>query len=982
MKFYYKHLLVGMAFFALALQTQAQTLEVSGIVTGPTGPLSGANVAVKHKAAGTITDIGGKYALTVQPSDTLVFSYTGYTPLTVSVAGRSSINVQLQEDATSLDEVVINAGYYNTTERERTGSISRITAKEIELQALASPLQALQGRMAGVEILPGGNMPGAAPTIRIRGQNSLRAEGNYPLFIIDGVPVNSVPLESFTNIGFAGIDPLSTIDLSNIESIEVLKDADATAIYGSRGANGIVLITTKNGKEQKGVQARLYMGVATVPNKLDLLNTSQYLQIRRKAFENDGVEPDEDNAYDLLLWDQNRYTNWQEYFLGGTSNLTNINVSGTGGNEYTNFRLSGSIFRQGTIYPADMSYRKFTGGAQLHHNSKDQQFNLDLAINYGVNHNELLSNGVNFSRNAFVLPPNAPPLFKEDGSLNWENWGEAGLNNPLEGFFNTATIGTNNLVANLNLSYELFSGLWLKANMGYTRYNGEELVKMPQRSYNPSGQPKHMSLNSNSRRKSWIIEPQVVYKKQWGKLGLEALIGATLQESKDQFSSVEGNGYAAESLIGNLGAAEDLLNAIGRKVDYRYNALFSRMGFNWNKKYYLNFTGRRDGSSRFGPGNRFSNFGAIGAAWIFSEEALFENHVPWLSLGKLRASYGSTGNDQIPDYGYLDAYEATPGPDGLYPTKLANPDYSWEVNKKMEVALRLGLIKNRINLGISWYRNRSSNQLVGFPLPGTTGFNSVQANLGATVENRGWEIELLSENIRKENFQWRTAVNISFPKNELVSYPNIEQSPYKNEYRVGSPLNIALFYRYQGIDPQTGLYTVADINGDENYDYQDRVVVQDLTREYFGGINNTLRYKGFTLQFLWQFVKQKGSFTALFNAGIPENQVSDVLNGLGGQGPYQRASQLYEASLAYGRVANSNFVIEDATYLRLKTFSLSYTLPTKVGQALSIAKCKVFITGQNLITITNYPGMDPAMPIGGTSFGGLRTITGGIELNF
>ena len=211
--------------------------------------------------------------------------------------------------------------------------------------------------------------------------------------------------------------------------------------------------------------------------------------------------------------------------------------------------------------------------------------------------------------------------------------------------------------------------------------------------------------------------------------------------------------------------------------------MFSRIGINWQRKYYINLTGRRDGSSRFGPDNRFSNFGAIGTAWIFSDEPFIKKGFPFLSFGKFRGSYGTTGNDQIGDYGYLDAYEATIGPGGLYPTTLANPNYSWEENKKLEGAVELGFFEDKFRLGVSWYRNRSDNQLVGYPLPAITGFRSVQANLPATVENTGWEIEATSENFRNDNFQWQTSFNISFPRNELVNYPNLEQSSFANIYK-------------------------------------------------------------------------------------------------------------------------------------------------------------------------------------------------------
>ncbi|MBW2962914.1 SusC/RagA family TonB-linked outer membrane protein [Mesonia aestuariivivens] len=980
MKYNYKTYLVSLLFCAFFLEANAQQKQMSGKVTDTSlMPIPGVNVRVKHQNKGITTNFEGEFSLNISTKDTLVFSYMGYQPQEIAVSKQNFLAIQLAPAAHALQEVVINAGYYSTTERERTGNIVRVSGKDIELQPLVSPLQALQGRMAGVEMNTNSATPGAAPTIRIRGQNSLRQEGNSPLYIIDGVPINSTPIESNSSLGFAGIDPLSTLNLSNIESIEVLKDADATAIYGSRGANGVILITTKKGKDQKGIQARIYSGVASVPNKLDLLTTKEYLRLRQQAFTNDGVEPNETNAYDLLLWDQDRYTDWQEEFLGGTAAITDVNIAAQGGNDQTYFSVNGAFHQQGSIYPVDLQYQKFTGGFNLDHHAKDNKFQLNLAINYGVDENELLGDGINFGLKAFQLPPNAPELYLDDGSLNWEAWSEAGLTNPLEGIFNSSTTQARNLITNLNLSYVLVDGLELKTNLGFTDYRSDELVKMPKRSYNPAGTPLHTSLTTESQRKSWIIEPQLHYTKQWGKVNLQALVGGTFQENQYDTFSVQGNKYISEALIGNLGAAESLINARARNTDYRYEAVFSRLGLHWDKKYYLNLTGRRDGSSRFAEGNRFANFGAIGAAWIFTEEAFFKDRLHWVSFGKLRGSYGTTGNDQIPDYGYLDAYEATMGPGGVYPTGLANPNYSWEVNKKAEAGVQLGFVKSRIDVGVSVYRNRSSNQLVGYPLPGITGFTSVQANLPATVENRGVELEFSSENIRREDFRWETSFNISFPKNELLRYPGLEESPYADRYRVGHPLNIGLLYAYQGIDEATGYYQVKDQNGDEVYDQEDRQVIFDRSRAYFGGLNNSFRYKGFSLQFLFQFVKQKGSFTGLFNTGFPQNQLDEVRDD---SSPYTQVSQTPEASQAYARATESDLVSEDASFIRLKTLNLSYSLPTHWLESLSLSEVTFFMTGQNLLTITPYKGMDPAIPNGGTAFSGLRTLTTGVQLNF
>jgi TonB-linked SusC/RagA family outer membrane protein len=981
----------GILFFLSKSATAAPTSfpllqqqEVSGIVKDQNGiPIPGVTVKVKNTNLGTVTNLDGEYNITAPENGILIFTYIGYKTAEIPIDNNEEISIQLEEDISSLGEVKINAGYYNTTERARTGNISRVTAEEIEFQPVVSPIEALAGRMAGVQIIPGGNLPGGATTIRIRGINSLRQEGNLPLYIIDGVPVNSAPIQSNSNLDISGIDPLNNINVSNIQSIEILKDADATAIYGSRGANGVVLITTKQGKIGKTeFQARVYSGVSEVPNRVDLLNTQEYLQIRRAALENDGIEPTETNAYDLTIWDQDRYTDWQEMFFGGSAPVTDINLHASGGNERTTFRLSGSFHNQGTVYLGDYDYDKVTAGAHLSHTTENRKFHLDLSVNYGADQNKL-AGYLNLTGPAFTLPPNAPPVFNDDSSLNWDSWSEVGINNPLTGFFNTGDIEGRTLNSNLLLSYEVLNGLELKSSFGYTTYHGDELIKRPKRSFNPSssGGSNHRSTHLITQRKSWIIEPQLTYNAEFGKLDLNAIIGGTFQRSENANLNLQGEGYVSESLIGNLSAAERIISGDNLSTDYKYNAIFGRLGFQWDDKYYLNFTGRRDGSSRFGPGKRLANFGAIGAAWIFTEEKFIKNALPFISFGKFRGSYGTTGNDQIGDYGYFDAYIATIGPGGLYPNQLSNPDYSWEINRKLEAAVQLGFNEDKINLGISWYRNRSSNQLVGYTLPATTGFSSVQANLPATVENTGFEIEFSSLNIKTKNFQWQSSFNLTLPENKLVSYPGIEESSYANTYRVGEPLNIALQYRYEGIDPETGYYQVADINGDGSFDYDDRIIPWDRGRKLFGGISNSFKYKNFSLQFLWQFVEQEG-ILGLFNGGLIQNQRRDVFQSLQDDSDFQQISTSLAASQAYNNVLSSNFPVVNASFLRLKTMNISYSLPSSLVENIGLSSGKFFINGLNLLTLTPYEGIDPEMPGIGTSFSALRTVTGGIQVNF
>ncbi|WP_456867503.1 SusC/RagA family TonB-linked outer membrane protein [Galbibacter sp. BG1] len=981
----------GVNFFDLA----AYQHRIKGVVTDSDGtPVQGASVRLKDTSTGTFTNNEGVFYLEATPTDVLVLSYIGFKKLEVIVGSSEELSLVLEEDVTDLGAVTVNAGYYSVKERERTGNIAKVTSEDIELQPIVSPIEALQGRMAGVEISQQDGMPGSAPVIRIRGTNSLRKEGNYPLYIIDGMPINSTPIES--GMGFpenvlpGNIDPLSTLNLSNIESIEVLKDADATAIYGSRGANGVVLITTRKGQgyEQKTqIEARWYSGFSQVGRKMNLLNTEQYVKLREVAIANADLEVDANRAPDIALWDTNRYTDWQEELLGGMAPLMNMNLSVSGGNANTAFRLNGSFSKQGNVFPVSLDYKKATAGLTVNHRSTNEKFKIDLVLNYGTDQSESYS--VNkIVESAYLLPPNAPPLYNEDGSLHWEEWSLLNKDNPLAGKYTTVNGEIHNLISNLMLSYEILPGLSIKSSFGYTRNTRESLGKSLNYRVPPAERQntEHEIRKGFQKRLTWNIEPQITYRRSLGKGTIDALAGTTFQKNESDGLGIRGEGFVSESLIKDVNSANTYYNLGGRFNEYKYHALFGRLGYNWNHKYFINLTGRRDGSSRFGPDKRFSNFWAAGLAWIFTEEPFINNNIPFLSFGKLRGSYGTTGNDQIGDYQYLDSYESTSAPGGLYPTGLFNANFAWEENKKLEGAFQLGFLNDRINLGVSWYRNRSSNQLVGYPLPAMTGFTTVQANLPATVENTGWEIEMSTINIQSKNFRWQTSFNISYPKNELISFPGIEQTSYARIYKVGHPLDIVFRYQYDGIDSQTGFHKVRDVNEDGNYDFEDRVVIKNAGRQYYGGINNSFSFKGFQCSFLLDFIKQKSIKSTMFSTSAPGYSGGYYNRAIEDYTAWEDGTLYIEDSTAfyssYLRAQSSDYGWVDSSFLRLKTLSLSYDIPSYLMEGIGIDTFRIFVSAQNVFTISSYAGLNLEANPSSLTIPPLRTITSGIQIIF
>ncbi len=905
------------------------------------------------------------------PADAMLsFSFIGYKTQEVRVEGRTQIDIQLQEDVTTIAEVIINAGYYSVKDRERTGSIVKITAKEIGSQPVTNPLEALQGRITGVDIEQKTGTPGGGFELKIRGRNSI-ASGNESLYIIDGVPYDIGTLGSKSISGTilpgGNISPLNTFDPSSIESIEILKDADATAIYGSRGANGVVLITTKKGIAGKtSLNIEASGTVVSITRMPDLLNTEQYLQMRQEAYENDGYTQYPATAYDVNgTWDQTRYTDWQKVLIGGTARNNTVKASISGGNEQTRFNTGGSFMKETTVFPGDFNYRKTTVFASFSHNTADNRFSMQFTANYGTDINFLPA--TDLTRISRILAPNAPELYMDDGSLNWEN---STWTNPLAALAGNYRNLTRNLTANTVLSYTVLKGLEIRTNLGYNRSDLTETQANPHTMYNPSwGLTSESSnaLKNVSSRDSWIVEPQLNAFYEIGKGKLNVTVGSTFQEqNKEQFSLLAG-GFTNDYFITTFTAASTQVFMNEERTQYRYQAVYARVNYSLKEKYLFNFTGRRDGSSRFGPDRRFANFGAAGVAWLFSKEGFLKKS-SWLSFGKLRASLGTTGNDRIGDYQYLNTYTITSikynGYLGLTPSHLLNPLFAWEKSRKAEGALEAGLWNDRLSFEIAYYINRSDNQLIGTPLPGTTGFSSISANLDAVVENSGCEITLRSVNIQRDHFKWHTSFNLTVPRNRLVDFPGLEGSTYASQYEIGYPLSIYKLYKLKGVNPETGVFEYVDFNGDGIItSTDDRKFIADLTPRYYGNVLNNLSYRNWNLAFLFQFTKKLG-LNEYYNTSSPGkmfNQPEGVMDHWQEQGD-QAGMQVYttgrnsNANTTYSRFTVSDGVISDASFIRLKSLSVSYKLPfSKAGTGNWL----FYIQGQNLLTFTRFKNGDP-----------------------
>jgi TonB-dependent starch-binding outer membrane protein SusC len=996
-------------------ENRAPPGEVHGHITDSVGrPLEGANVQIKGDKHGTETDKNGDFVLrNVADNSTLIISNIGYETQTVKLTGGKEVRISLRGSQSELDQVVFK-GYYNSTNRLNTGDVTTVKGETINEQPVTDPILALEGRVPGLYIQQTSGVAGAYSTIRIMGQNSI-ANGNDPLYIVDGVPFSSVSLSSasmsggaiglaggnISNTNGGGVSPFNTLNPADIENIEVLKDADATAIYGSRGANGVILITTKKGKAgATRLDVNVYSGTGQVNRMLHLMNTTQYLEMRREAFENDGlaipsisVTPS-NTDYDINgWWDMTRNTNWQKVLIGNMANFTNAQANVSGGNVNTQFVVGGGYSKQGTTFIGDYSDQKASGHMSLTHASTDQRFHLQIGVDYIYDNSNLPT--VDFTSD-ITLAPDAPALYDGNDNINWAIYqGTATFSNPTSVKATSSNAASTNLISNLNLSYQLLSGLQLKATLGYNQEEMNENYLFPGAAITP---PYNIPANAyntfaTTRFTTWIIEPQLNYQRNFGLGEIEALVGSTFQQNVHKSLTQEASDFTSDALINDPTAAASLSVLGTYYAMYRYDAIYGRIGYNYAGKYIINLTARRDGSSRFGPGRQFGNFGAAGVGWIFTKERFLENHFPGLSFGKLRASYGITGSDQITDYQYLSTYTPSSttyeGVSGLYPTALTNPYFAWEVVKKLEGGLDLGFLKDRILVSATYFRNRTGNQLVGEPLPSVTGFSTVEFNLPATVQNAGLELTVNSINIRSNAFKWTSAVNFTLPSNKLLAFPDINQySAYRNKYVIGKSIFITHVFHSIGVNPQTGLYSFVTKNANGSPTApRDQITTKPITQRYYGGFQNSFSYKGFQLDVFIQYVNQLGynyqnSFVyppGYVNFNEPTAVVSRWRSSEDITGVQRFGTGAGAVYTPYANLKSSDAVITNASFIRFKNVALSYSLPSNWGSKIHLQTSRIYLQCQNLFTITRYLGLDPETQ--GLVLPPLRMITAGLQMN-
>ncbi|PWV56258.1 SusC/RagA family TonB-linked outer membrane protein [Chitinophaga sp. S165] len=981
--------------------TNKRIYRLQGQVKDSLGtPLPGATIWIKgtDKRYSSKED-GAFFISSTVPHPVLQISYTGYATQEYNVPDPdAAISVTLNKSLSHLDETIIVA-YGTTSKRLNTGNVASVTAVDIEKYPVANPLLALQGRVPGLTVYQSSGAPGTPLDIRLRVQNSFLSN-NEPLIVIDGIPIpaGNQRINLLTTQPNGSVGLLSSLNTMDIASIEILKDADATAIYGSRGGNGVIQITTKKGTAGKiKVTADYMQGFTQISKKLSLLDTKQYLEVRREAFRNDNITPNNDPgtpgyAFDIYSWDTTRYTDWQKWLVGGTAPVRRANIFMSGGNATTQLMLGAGYYREGTVYPSDMSFLRGNASLSVNHRSENGKLRIGLYYNYAKDKNEMF----NAPLFALLLPPNAPPVYDANHQPVWIEGNEP-FQNPLAEFFKRYIHKKENQLLNLHAAYSILDNLWVKLNLGYNSTDAAETQIIPKASLNPYLVDDITGAASfgNNTFKSYLAEPQAEYHRGLGDGELTIMAGASYQYTTNNTFLIKGQGYTNDALLYSIDGAAVISGKQTNRIEYKYGAVFGRATYKLRNKYIINLSGRRDGSSKFSPENRYSNFGAIGAAWIFSEEPLIKSSLPFLSFGKLRTSFGVTGNDQIADYKYLDTWSATLNPyqgiTPMSPDALYNPNYNWERTKKLETALELEFFKDRLVTSIAYFRNRSDNQLLDYKLPFQTGFGSILRNFDALVQSSGWEFALSGDIVKTKSFTLNAAVNLSIPRNKLLRFVNLDSSSYNSRYVIGQSLNVLNKFQSTGVSPDNGLFSLTDEDGNGRYDAADYKVIGSLDPKYHGGIQLNMRYKQLSLSVLGDFRKQlvpNSLYSTYLNGlfpGLPGNQLDLVLDRWQQKGDQTRYPRYSTRPTGDVYTTKTNILLSDEAYsdgsfFKCRNVSVTYTINFDKNKEKTIAKIIFFCNAQNLFTLTGYKEGDPETA-GIFSLPTLRTITGGMRVS-
>lgn len=1010
-------LLILMTFLAMEV-IQAQTRVVTGRVVSEDDPegVPGVNVLIKGTGIGTATDIDGRYSIQIQDnSSVLVFSFVGFLSQEVTVGNQSTVNVNLESDAENLSEIIV-VGYGEQDRKTLTSAISSINAKDVENIPITSPDQLLQGRAAGVVVNTESGEPGGGMNIRIRGTTSITGSSD-PLYIIDGVPIISNNLAA-TTFG-QPTNPLADLNPADIASFEILKDASATAIYGARAANGVVLITTKRGQRGKPtVNISMFGGVSNPwrsPNDLRV-DGPTFERLQNEASRNNWIDRNgsleapnaagNNYAPPFANPDQAIDTNWfDEIFQQGT--IRSLDASVAGGDEKIKYFVSANNFYQeGLIKPSN--FERNSGRLNLDF-MVTPRLKIGTSTTYSVNtrNRALNGNAIEGSLSTAFFYPSNYPIRNDDGTYFRPFW-----ENPVAVAEETDYLmKTTRMIGSVYADWEIANGLVFRSTWSIDNNLVEE-----DRYFNTflaAGAALNGSAQSFvTRSNNWINENVLTYQRNFGENNINLLVGNTLQENQFLRTQAFGQGFPSNSFKRIESAA--VKNASSTGSSWGIASFFTRINYGFKNKYLFTANMRADASSRFGDDNRWGYFPSIAGAWRLIEEGFMDDIKGTVSDLKIRASYGITGNQGgIGDFQALGLWGGMRGglnlggigqpagpasyvdAPGIAPNQLANPNLKWETTAQFNIGLDLGLWQDRIALTFDYYDKQTKDLLLDVPVPKSLGYSILTQNFGE-MENRGFELGINATIISKDDFSWTSSFNIS-RNNNLVKTLAFPFTTFTRDYvriEEGYPLNSFWVHVQEGVDPQTG-DIIWDTMGDEEFNPNThRQIFGSAIPRYVGGFTNNLNYKNFDFMFFFQF--SEGNNTLNYGRFFFEHggerstgysaqqldrwqQPGDITN------VPRMASRNYSADLRPSRH------VEDGSFLRLKNISLGYSIPSPVISRIGMSRARVYAAAQNLLTWTNYTGLDPEVStspsnlVSGVDIAVMpqpRTYTLGVNLTF
>lgn len=1021
--------LIGM--FLLSVPFMLAQVLVKGTVKDNLGEgVPGASVQVKGTTEGTITDLDGKFGINVPNKNaTLVISFIGYVTVEQKVDTQKPMVITLKEDTKTLDEVVV-VGYQEVRKRDLTGSVAKANMNDILTAPVASFDQALGGRIAGVNVTSGEGMPGGTMNIVIRGNNSLTQE-NSPLYVIDGFPVEDASVSN-------------TLNPSDIESIDVLKDASATAIYGARGANGVVIVTTKKGKMGRAqLSYDGSVGLQHVTRTIPMMDAYEFVKLQNEMYPDVAARSYLAN-YEGKQWTLDDYRNIDQYnwqdMIFRTAWQQNHTLRLTGGTEGVRYNASLSYFDQdGTLI--ETGYQRMQG--RMNTVVRRGKLNMSLTTNYsraiqtGSTPSENSYSGMN---NLFysiwgyrpVTSPDTPLSFLKDSSTdNAIDTSNDYRFNPYKSQLNEyRKYYINNLQMNGFAEYELLKGLKVKISAGYT-YDArkqDQFNNSDTRYGGPTSTDKVNAQVVRYDRLTWLNENTVTYQTNFKKKHFfNALAGVTFQNSDYEFYSFRTTHIPNESL-GMAGMSEGKAGTtMSDKSSWSMLSYLGRVNYNYKSKYYATASFRADGSSKFSKGNRYGYFPSASLAWTFTEEGFMKPLKDIISHGKLRASWGLTGNNRVGEYDYyallevlksrVGAYTPTNSiPSGVYPfdntiiagtvpTSAGNPNLKWETTEQWNVGLDLNFFHERIGVTMDIYRKTTRDLLLNASLVPSGGFKYGTKNIGK-VRNDGLELSLNTVNIKTRDFNWSTNFNIAFNKNKVLALSENQMARavsvlFDQNYnsqssyiaKIGLPMGMMYGYIYEGTykyedfnksgnsytlksnvphystetNTQPGMPKYADLNGDGVVDSNDRTIIGRGLPIHTGGFTNDFSYKGIDLSifFQWSYGNDIMNANRLFFES--SNNRSRELNQFASYAnrwtPENPTSNIPAATNSSSNRVISSRIVEDGSYLRLKNITLGYTFPAKLTKKWKIDKARVYVAAQNVYTWTGYSGYDPEVSI-------------------